>query len=387
VIQFRHAESEEETQASREVIIRRPPITAAELRAAYRGGRRQFHRVCLDGAHLAGVNLTGASFFGASLRGMDLSEARLTNVQFKGADLTGACLSGAIINGSDLIGTDFTRADLRKTDFTGASLNSAIFNFADLTAASFGNAALTEANFLNTKLRGARLGATYLTDLDVAAFCDAPNVKHFSPSFIDSRTVMKSYMHPKLKLFLIDCGVPQIFAEYMIDCARALGEPLMKSLMQSTFISYGGPDETFARKVYGALRAHNVVTFFFPEAARVGERINNEVFRRIQEHDRVLLVCSRESLNRDGVINEIQETLDREARHGGATYLLPVMLDDYVLTGWSETHPRLAERIGRPVIADFRKAKGGKGAFESAMSRVIDALKKNRPTSENSGSS
>lgn len=148
--------------------------------------------------------------------------------------------------------------------------------------------------------------------------------------------------------------------------------------MQSTFISYGGPDEAFARKLYDALRAHHVIVFFFPETALVGERIDNEVFRRIQEHDRVLLVCSRHSLNRPGVINEIQETLDREARDGGATYLLPIMIDDYVLTGWGKTQPELAERIGRRIVADFRKAKRSKNAFDAAMARVLNALKRKR---------
>ena len=148
---------------------------------------------------------------------------------------------------------------------------------------------------------------------------------------------------------MTDCGVPEIFATFMIDCAQASSASLMKTLMQSTFISYGGPDEAFARKLYETLRAHNVTVFFFPETALVGERIDNEVFRRIQEHDRVLLVCSRQSLDRPGVINEIQETLDREARDGGATYLLPIMTDDYVLTGWRDRHPELAERIGREL--------------------------------------
>ena len=38
-------------------------------------------------------------------------------------------------------------------------------------------------------------------------------------------------------------------------------------------------------------------------------------------------------------------------RHGGATYLLPIMLDDYVLTGWSKSQTLLAEHVGRRVIA------------------------------------
>ncbi len=89
---------------------------------------------------------------------------------------------------------------------------------------------------------------------------------------------------------MIDCGVPEIFAEFMLECARASQGSVLSALMRSTFISYGGPDESFARTLYEALKAHKVVTFFFPETATVGERIDNEVYRRLQEHDRVVLV-------------------------------------------------------------------------------------------------
>jgi hypothetical protein len=160
-----------------------------------------------------------------------------------------------------------------------------------------------------------------------------------------------------------------------------MSESLWRILMQTTFISYGGPDEAFAQKLYDALKAHGVVTFFFPKSATVGERIDNEVFGRFQEHDRVILVCSRNSLDRPGVLNEIQETFDREARDGGATYFLPVTLDDYVFTGWRTTQPVLAERVGRRVVGDFRRAAHSRKEFVEALGRLLDALKTRQPTS------
>ncbi|GGX33744.1 toll/interleukin-1 receptor domain-containing protein [Streptomyces lomondensis] len=149
--------------------------------------------------------------------------------------------------------------------------------------------------------------------------------------------------------------------------------------MQSTFISYGSPDEAFARKLYEVLRQHGVVTFFFPEMATLGERIDTEIYSRLHQHDRVILICSEASLNRAGVLHEIQETLDREARDGGATYLLPIMLDDYVLTAWKEVHPVLAERINRRVVGDFRRAREGEAEFNASVARLLDALKAVRP--------
>jgi Uncharacterized low-complexity proteins len=354
-------------------------LTAEEILATYEKGRRNYHFVRADNVELAGMNLTGASFYCASLRGADLTRAVLTYIQFKGADLTGARLSGSQLNATDLIGANFRDADLKAVDFTGASLVRADCTGADMRSAHFGSASLGEISLRGARLDHAKLAHTHLDDVDVRAFCDVSTLDHHGPSYIDSRTVMRSYLHSGLKRFMVDCGVPEIFAEYMIDCAKALDMPLLRGMMQSTFISYGGPDEPFARRLYDALRSHNVVVFFFPETALLGERIDNEVFRQIQEHDRILLVCSRNSLERTGVVNEIQETLDREARDGGATYLLPITLDDYVLTEWKQSHPALAERVCRRIIGDFRGTKRSRAKFDRAVTRLIDALKVKRP--------
>jgi len=353
-------------------------ITGEQLVSRYAAGERDFSYVQLNGANLAGIRLTDVTFLGGSLREADFRGAHLAYVQLKAADLRGACFSSASINGSDLIGANFERADLCRADLTGSHLGSADCTQAKMKSTWFNNVTLSQAVFKGAILSGAHLSHAHFYDLDVGPFCGTDDLEHGAPSSIDCRTVMKSYLHSGLRLFMTACGVPEIFATYMIDCARASGEPLLRSLMQSTFISYGGPDEAFARKLYEVLRAHRVIVFFFPETAMVGGRIDDEVFRRIQEHDRVLLICSRDSLNRPGVLNEIQETLDREARDGGATYLLPIMLDDYVLTGWRKSHPELAERIGRRIIGDFRGTKRSKRTFDAAVARVIDALKTKR---------
>ena len=354
-------------------------LTAQQLLAAYEAGRRDFAYVRADYTDLAGTNLRAASFYCASLRGANLSNASLTFVQFKGADLTEAVLRGSQLNATDLIAANFHNADLRGTDLTGAALARGDCTGADMRRAHFGNASLGGASFRGARLDHAGLGSTHFDDVDVRAFCGLSTLDHYSPSYIDSRTVMRSYAHPGLKRFMLDCGVPEVFAEYMIDCAKAMDLPLLRRMMQSTFISYGAPDEAFARRLYDALRSHNVVVFFFPETATMGERIDNEIFRRIQEHDRVLLICSRNSLDRDGVVNEIQETLDREARDGGATYLLPITLDDYVLTGWKKKQPQLAERVSRRIIGDFRGTRRNQQNFERAVARLLDALKLKRP--------
>lgn len=356
-------------------------LSAEEVLSLYRHGERNFKGANVDGESFAGTSLRAACFLHASMRGTNFSGADLTYVQFKSADLTGACLAKARITCADVINTCLAGANLQRADLTGSCLAFADCTEADFRHVYFNNMSAAQASFHRAKLDKAHLFSANLQDLDVCAFCDAQELTHGGPSSIDCRTVIRSYRHPDLKRFMLECGVPELFSTYMLDCARALEEPLLRKLMQSTFISYGGPDENFARKLYERLLAHRVVLYFFPVTGKVGERIDNEIFRRIQEHDRILLVCSRNSLERPGVIYEIQETLDREASAGGATYLLPITLDDYVFSGWKKTHPDLAERLGRRIIGDFRKARRSGSAFEKALERVIDALKINSPSS------
>lgn len=344
-----------------------------------RKGIREFQGQRIEYAYFVGRDFRGASFQGSDLWGANFSRANLVSVQFQSATLTGTSFQHALLARSNLMQADLADAELRGADLTGAALQGAKCERASFVEATLTFASLSSVSLMGTSMDGVVLGGTELSDLDASAFCDAKGIVHRAPSAIDARSVMKSYHHPRFKQFMIECGVPPIFAEYMIDCARALGGPLLRSLMQSTFISYGGPDEPFARRIYEGLRAHGVTVFFFPESATIGERIDTEVYGHLQRYDRVILVCSRESLNRPGVLHEIRETFDREARDGGATYLLPVMLDDYVLTEWRKDHPELAARVSRRVVGDFRKVSGDRGAFEAAMSRLLDSLKRERP--------
>jgi hypothetical protein len=363
----------------RPVAAEQPVVSAKALLRAYKDGRRDFNFANLNGANLKGADLTGATFYEASMRNVDLSGCLLRYVQLKGADLRGASLERSFVNAADLIAADFTGANMRSINFTGVSLHRSICSGADLRFSYFGNTSLERVKLQGAKLTGVNLSGADLSDTDIRPFCLATRLRHETPSTIDARTVMRSHPHAELKRFMLDCGVPAIFAEYMIDCARAIGEPLIRELLLSTFISYGAPDERFARQVYEGLREHGVIVFFFPETARPGERISGEVYRQLQMHDRVILVCSRKSLERPGVLYEIQETLDREARDGGAHYLLPIMLDSFVLTDWRKTQPTLANRIGQRIIADFRKTSRNKKAFSAALDRVIDALKVKSP--------
>jgi hypothetical protein len=351
-------------------------MTGADVLAEYADGERTFSDLEIVAAEFTGAHLIDVRFHRCTFVEAVFDRAWLADSTFIDCGLADASLARANLDGAKITLCDLAGARLRYAGLTGVAIFMSDLGHADLTGGILDSARFTDSQIAGMTTRRAVLTSTVFASVDVTPFCDAADIFHHGPSYIEPGTVMRSYDHPGLKRFMVDCGIPSLFAEYMIDCARALDEPMLRNLMRSTFISYGGPDEAFARRLYDALRAHGVVTFFFPETARLGERIDNEVYSRIQEHDRVILVCSRASLDRKGVLNEVQETFDREARDGGATYLLPIMLDDYVLTDWAKTQPTLAERVTRRVVGDFRAAATDDREFDKQLGKLLTALKK-----------
>jgi hypothetical protein len=80
------------------------------------------------------------------------------------------------------------------------------------------------------------------------------------------------------------------------------------------------------------------------------------------------------------VLNELEETLQREARDGGASYLIPIRLDDYILNEWSPADRGLAQTIRDRVVADFTYLDGNPGKFERSLQKLIVALKREMPS-------
>ncbi|HLM74025.1 MAG TPA: toll/interleukin-1 receptor domain-containing protein, partial [Polyangiaceae bacterium] len=305
---------------------------------------------------------------------------------FRDAELIGAELMDADLTGADLTGADLVGAELGHIRLTGATLDkadlgSAILMSADLTDAILTDAVLFDAVLSFARLTGAncgaaKLGRTVVADLDLGPLCEAlPPVVHEAPTTIDHLSVAKSVRSPRLKEFLVRAGMPDLLADYMIEFARSADGSIFK-MMQSTFISHGDPDKAFAKKLYEALHRNGVTTFLFSEHAEPGERLHRMMRRGVNEHDRVVLICSKASLDRKGVMNEIEETLAREARDGGETYLIPIRLDDYVFSGWKPKREDIAQAIRDRVVADFEGADKDDAKFTRELGRLLKALRK-----------
>jgi uncharacterized protein YjbI with pentapeptide repeats len=338
-----------------------------ELMERYHNGERDFSGLHLEHAVFSWVTLEGVNFSDSVLPGAVFDGARLTDCCFDRANLTN-------VRGRDLV--------IWRCSFKEATLNSGHFNWSLWDDSDLSNVDLTDtffhqADFGNSDFAKAMLGHVALIDSDVRALCRAnETLFHIASSHVDHTTIVRSLLAPNLKDFLLRTGMPPIFVDHTIECARTIDKPMLSPTMRSTFISYGGPDTAFARKLYEALHENGVTAFFFPEHAVPGERLHRMMREGVNQHDRVVLVCSKASLTRPGVLNEIEEALAREAREGGETYLIPIRLDDYVFSGWAPTRPDLAQAIRDRVVADFTGALDDNARFDAALLRLLRALKR-----------
>jgi hypothetical protein len=80
-------------------------------------------------------------------------------------------------------------------------------------------------------------------------------------------------------------------------------------------------------------------------------------------------------LLRNGVLNEIERVLEREAKEGGSSVLVPIALDDFVFTEWAPSRPDLASQVRTRVILKL-DATADEYSFEDQMKKMLSAFLK-----------
>ena len=164
------------------------------------------------------------------------------NVGRKGkrASLLGANLLGANLLGANLIFANLAGANLTGVDFGSASLGGTNLRGADLRGAALDGAKLWGVEFDRVRCNGVMLFETVLTNMELTSLVNS-NVKHSGPSTIDYRSIAKSLKCANLEQFLVAAGMSHMLVTYTMNCIRVLDPNRLFNLMNSTFISYGGP--------------------------------------------------------------------------------------------------------------------------------------------------
>lgn len=333
-------------------------------------------------------NLEGTHFVEAQLSHVNLRDAILSDAKFEDTNLSGADFIRADLNKAHLYHTDLSFADmggasLRKTRLFYTNLYRANLSYAELWGANFYSVNLSFANLSHAHLGGSTFNETIVShanfyeadmsdmviaNIDLSEVKSLESVRHNGPSIIGIDTIYKSQgdIHER---FLKGCGVPEDFITYMRSLAV---QPIQ---FYTCFISFTEADDPFSERIYNDLQAKGVRCWRWKEDAKWGKTLMRSIDEAVRVYDRLIVVCSEQSLNSPAVIREIERALQKEddlARQGKeGEVLFPIRLDNYIFTDWN--HHRKADVIAKNV-GDFRKWKEH-DQYQKTFDRLLRDLK------------
>lgn len=291
------------------------------------------------------INLEGINLSNADLREAYFYDARLFDANLSGANCENANFAGANLARAYLVGTNFNQAELGNVDFTEAHLEEADFSYVGLNASVFGENDLSKVKGLET-------------------------VEHRAPSIVGIDVIY----HSKGKIpevFLRGCGIPESFI-VQIPALVASVEPIQ---FYKCFISFTEADDAFSERLYNDLQMKGVRCWRWKEDAKWGKSLMHSIDEAVRLYDKLIIICSEQSLNSPAVIREIERALQKEddlARQGKeGEVLFPIRIDDYIFTGWN--HHRKADVTAKNV-GDFTRWKEH-DSYQKAFDRLLRDLK------------
>jgi uncharacterized protein YjbI with pentapeptide repeats len=339
----------------------------------------QFEYCDLNSCTLKNLDFSVTKFKSSKLSDCNIESARFDRTIFEKVAFNESTISDAAFIGSNLNLVHFTSCEFDDAVFSNLDFGNTVFSQVSFSNSSFSNVGLNRIEIELASVQDVSFLAT-----DLSRLVDA-NIQHYGQSHIDYTSIVKTMLrrpahpldidpYPGLISFMGSCGIPNIVASYFIESIRSIQPNQLRNLMRSTFISYGSPDEKFASKLNNDLQANGVATFFFPMNAQFGEKLHSTM-KKIDEYERVIIICSEQSLERSGVQYELEKVIEREAREGGGACLIPVALDDFIFNEWKPARGYLKQEILNRVVADFRDQRN----YRSQFLRLLQALKNSSP--------
>ena len=378
--------------------LNKADLAEADLRGADLIGVR------FNEANLRKANLSGAVCDMAYLRGADLSEADLRNASFRRAELTGACLAGADLTGADLTSADLScsniekavlaqanlsEANLSRANLAGADLSRAELKGGDLTGADLTGANLGRVTFYRTALRetmvkGAAMFHTVLGDCDLSQVVDLDEVRHMGPSAVAIDTIVRSAGRIPEK-FLRGTGVPEHTLVHYLPAVS-----VSPSQSYTCVISYCTKDLAFTERLQDDLQSRGVRCWYLPSDSRIshltpetatgdgpGPANGGDVDRGVRYYDKLVVVCSGDSLATEGVRDEFIQGLEKQ-NETGRWLVCPVAISNEPYN----RRNRYVRSLGlwRHVMFDFRGWEDSK-VYNAALDLLIDELSRDREIS------
>ena len=169
-------------------------------------------------------------------------------------------------------------------------------------------------------------------------------------------------MTPELKAFFRGAGVPR-------ELLEALPRIVSEIKYQTCFVSYGEPDLKFSEKLTKGLEARGVSCWLFPLDAKPGAGLEKEIEDNIRRSEKMIVICSKASLVRQGVLKELKSQINKDVDN-----IVPVSLDN-VWTGddfhveWERQN--LKPFLNRQIYADFSDPSGYEESLEVLLRGVM----------------
>ncbi|MFX1284727.1 MAG: toll/interleukin-1 receptor domain-containing protein [Promethearchaeota archaeon] len=271
--------------------------------------------------------------------------------------------------------TDFSNSNLSELNLSESVLYKANFSYSDLSNTDLSKTSLYYTTFFRTDLRNTNFSLSKLrgtsftfTDLSQSKYLDT--IEHQGPSSIDISTLHQSKKLPKS--FLRGLGVPELYI-------RNLSVFITHEWQFYTcFISHSSHDKAFVRKLYNALQHQGIRCWYDKEDATWGKEIKPILNEKIEEFDKVVVVCSEDSLKSEWVNHEIERALQKEEKNREIEsipeILFPIIIDKS-LSNWLNHLKKFGvERI----IGDFYDWRSPI-KFNQSLTRLVQALKSDSP--------
>jgi uncharacterized protein YjbI with pentapeptide repeats len=301
-------------------------------------------------AAVSGADLDQANLSGANLRDANLSQASLSDARLSGADLTNANLSLANLFCADLIEANLSHANLDSANLDGANLSRAELFFTNLIHTQLNRADLTQG----------KLGGTIFSLTDLTNVIGLETCQHHAPSALDHQTLERLRSLPKS--FLQGVGLP----DHLIE---NLPELLVREIKYySCFISYSTKDQDFADRIYADLQNKGVRCWFALHDMPIGGEILKELYKGIENRQKLLLILSEHSIQSYWVQDEVTKAFEEE-RKRKQIVLFPIRLDNAVM----DTNEAWAAKLRARNIGDFTHWKDD-STYQKSFERVLRDL-------------
>lgn len=332
--------------------LRRANLTEADLRGAV-----------LNGADLRRADLSEAILWGADLIDTDLRRAELIDANLRVADLSGADLKGAVLIEANLWEADLSKANLKGANLWRANLSGANLSGANLSEAHIFATLFKSTYLMNTNFKQSNFARTTISDCDLSNTLGLASVSHKGPSTIGIDAILKSKGKIPVS-FLKGCGVPDDVVKILLPKAKG-------RQFYTCFISYSTKDETFAAKLKKYLKAKQVRCWYFPEDAVWGKDVYENIDIAVKGYDKLIVVCSENSLKSKPVVREIERGLQKEQKEKKQV-LFPITIDDYLFNEWD--HHLKADLLSI-TIGDFKDWKNP-DKYKEAFDKLLEGLQK-----------